>query len=409
MNFSHTPGGVSLLSVAEKFGAPVYVYDAGKIKEQYRKLKRAFPGDHVRIKYALKALNNPNILRLLRKEGAGLDAVSIQEVQLGLEAGFHSSEILFTPNCVSFDEIRQVVEAGVQVNIDSISMLEHFGHHYRNTVPCCIRINPHIVGGGNTHIQTGHIDSKFGISIHQMRHVLRIVEKENIRINGLHMHTGSDILDAGVFIQGAELMLDLAPGFADLEFIDFGSGFKVAYKEDDVTTDIEELGKAITERFEDFCKSYGRQLEMWFEPGKFLVSEAGYLLVPVNVIKQTTATVFAGVGSGQNHLIRPMFYDAYHHIVNLSNPSGTPRIYTVVGYICETDTFGWDRKISEIREGDILAICNAGAYGFTMSNNYNARPRPAEVLILDGEAHLIRESEKPADLNRNVIHLPSFG
>ena len=403
--FNPAPGGVSLIELAREYGTPLYVYDGNRIIEQYKKLKNAFPGDHVKIKYALKSLNNTNILKLLKKHGAGLDAVSIHEVQLGLEAGFPATEILFTPNCVSFEEIRKGVEAGVQVNIDSISMLEHFGHHYQDTVPCCIRINPHIVGGGNTHIQTGHIDSKFGISIHQLRHVLRIVEKEKIKVTGLHMHTGSDILDAGVFVQGAELLLETAMQFRDLEFIDFGSGFKVAYKEGDVTTDICELGKAITERFEAFCKEYGRRLELWFEPGKFLVSESGYLLVSVNVVKQTTSTVFAGVGSGQNHLIRPMFYDAYHHIVNISHPEGNPRIYTVVGYICETDTFGWDRKLNEVREGDVLAICNAGAYGYTMSNNYNARPRPAEVLILDGKAHLIRKAETLADLTRNVVDI----
>lgn len=407
--FKPTPGGVSLTAIAAEFGTPLYVYDGDKIIEQYRKLKAAFPGDHVKIKYALKALNNPNILKLLKNEGAGLDAVSIQEVQLGMKAGFKPEEILFTPNCVSFEEIQQAVNAGVQINIDNISMLEHFGHHYQNSVPCCIRINPHIVAGGNAHIQTGHIDSKFGISIHQMRHVLRVVEKEKIRVNGLHMHTGSDILDAGVFVQGAELLLETAMQFSDLEFIDFGSGFKVAYKENDVTTDIDELGKVIKERFDAFCKDYGKELELWFEPGKFLVSQAGYLLVSVNVVKQTTATVFAGVGSGQNHLIRPMFYDAYHHIVNISNPSGIPRIYTIVGYICETDTFGWDRKLSEIREGDVLAICNAGAYGYTMSNNYNGRPRPAEVLIYKGKAHLIRKSETLEDLTRNVIEVVNEG
>ncbi|MBL0342201.1 MAG: diaminopimelate decarboxylase [Bacteroidetes bacterium] len=402
--FNSAPGGVSLLEIAKQFGAPVYVYDSEKIISQYSKLKAAFPGEHVKIKYALKALNNPNILKLL-KNRAGLDAVSIHEVRLGLASGYLPTEILFTPNCVSFDELKLGVDAGVQINIDNISMLEHFGHLYGSTVPCCLRINPHIVGGGNTHIQTGHIDSKFGISIHQLRHVLRIVEKEKITINGLHMHTGSDILDAGVFVQGAELLLETAMQFKNLEFIDFGSGFKVSYKEGDVTTDIAELGKTLSSRFDLFCEEYGKKLELWFEPGKFLVSESGYLLVKVNVVKQTTSTVFAGVGSGQNHLIRPMFYDAYHHIENISNSTGNPRIYTVVGYICETDTFGWDRKLNEVREGDILAICNAGAYGYTMSNNYNARPRPAEVLILNGQPHLIRKEECEEDLMRNVLEI----
>ncbi|MBK9318854.1 MAG: diaminopimelate decarboxylase [Bacteroidetes bacterium] len=391
--------------IVEQYGTPLYLYDGDKIIDQYKRLIDSFSGVKLKVKYALKACNNINVLRLLLKQGSGLDAVSIQEVQLGLMAGFEPSEILFTPNSVAFEELVAAVELGVQVNIDNISLLEQFGHKYGNTIPCCIRINPHIVAGGTSHIQTGHIDSKFGISIHQLRHVLRIVEKEKIVVNGLHMHTGSDILDSGVFVRAADLLFEAAVNFSDLEFLDFGSGFKVAYKEDDVTTDVEELGKVITERFRSFCKEYGKELELWFEPGKFLVSESGALLVSVNVIKQTTATVFAGVNSGQNHLIRPMFYDAYHHIINLSNPNGTPRIYSVVGYICETDTFAVDRKLNEVREGDTLAILNAGAYGFTMSNNYNSRPRPAEVLMLDGKFHLIRKRETLDDITRNMIEI----
>lgn len=399
------PEGKLLLEIAKEYGTPLYVYHGEKIIAQLNKLQEAFAGTQLKIKYACKALNNINILRLLKQAGAGIDAVSVYEVHLALRAGFRPDEILFTPNGVSFEEIKAGVEAGVHINIDNISMLERFGHEYGNSIPCCIRINPHIIAGGNVHIQTGHIDSKFGISIHQLRHVLRIVESEKILVNGLHMHTGSDILDAEVFLRGAELLFDAAADFPDLQFIDFGSGFKVAYKEEDITTNVQELGKMLTERFHAFCNRYGRNLQLWFEPGKFLVSEAGVLLVKVNVVKQTTATVFAGVDSGQNHLIRPMFYDAYHHIENISNPQGTPRIYTVVGYICETDTFGWDRKLNEIHEGDILSIHNAGAYGYTMSNNYNARPRPAEVLVFNGKIQLIRKAETLDDLLRNMVEV----
>lgn len=404
-NDRYTVGGVDLLQVAGEFQTPLYVYDGDKIVSQYKRLTSAFKGVNLKIKYACKALSNQSIMKLLKSQGCGLDAVSIEEVQLGLHAGFAPEEILFTPNGVSFDEIRQGVEAGIVINIDNISILEHFGHEYGNKVPCCIRLNPHIVAGGNVHIQTGHIDSKFGISIYQIRHVERIIKTYGIRVCGLHVHTGSEILDAGVFLRAAELLFDAAKNFRDLEFIDFGSGFKVAYKEDDVTTDIEELGEQLSERFLEFCKSYGKELELWFEPGKFLVSEAGILLVSVNTVKQTMATVFAGVNSGQNHLIRPMFYDAYHHIVNISNPGGKPRIYTVVGNICETDTFGWDRKLNEVREGDVLAIQNAGAYGYTMSNNYNSRLRPAEVLIYKGEARLIRKRESLSDLLVNQVDI----
>lgn len=402
-NGNYLIGGIPALDIAQEFGNPVYVYHGEKILSQYERLRNAFASEKVKIKYACKALNNINIIRLLNKAGAGIDAVSICEVELALKAGLKPEEILFTPNGVSFDEIRAGVEAGVHINVDNISSLEQLGNVYGDSVPCCIRINPHIEAGGHSHIQTGHIDSKFGISIHQLRHVLRIVEKEKIHVNGLHMHTGSDILDSGVFLRGAEILFEAAEQFPALEFLDFGSGFKVAYKEDDVTTNVEELGKALMERFNAFCGHYGRELELWFEPGKFLVSEAGTLLVKVNVVKQTTATVFAGVNSGQNHLIRPMFYDSYHQIVNVSNPAGIPRIYTIVGYICETDTLGWDRKVNEIREGDILAIKNAGAYGYAMSNNYNARPRPAEVLVYKNKAQQIRRAETLDDITRTMI------
>lgn len=403
-NNAYYAGGVKLTDVAKEFGTPVYVYNADRIISQYKRLKNAFNPIDIKIKYACKALNNTAILKLLKNEGSGLDTVSINEVKLGLRAGFKPNEIIFTPNCVGIDEIKEAVDLGVHINIDNISILEQFGAIYGNTVSCCIRLNPHIMAGGNSKISTGHIDSKFGISIYQLRHVVRVVKSNNMLINGLHMHTGSDILDAGVFLQGAEILFDCAKDFPDLSFIDFGSGFKVAYKENDITTDIEELGQLLGSRFTAFCKEYGRELELWFEPGKFLVSEAGYFLVKSNVIKQTTATVFVGVDSGLNHLIRPMLYDSYHEIVNISNPDGKQRIYTVVGNICETDTFGWDRKLNEVHEGDILCFKNAGAYGITMASNYNARLKPAELLIYKGKTHLIRKRETLEDMILNEVN-----
>ncbi len=394
-----------LVKIAEEFGTPLYVYHGEKIENQYQRLKDAFKGVNVHLHYAMKALNNVNILRLLKQQGCGLDAVSIQEVQLGLRAGFEGRQIMFTPNCVDFEEIKEAVSLGVIINIDNISILEQFGHEYGSSVPCCLRLNPHIMAGGHSHISVGHIDSKFGISIYQLRHVQRVISSHKICVNGLHMHTGSDILDAEVFLRGAELLFEAAESFPDLEFMDFGSGFKVGYKEGDIVTDIEQMGERISEAFKAFCGHYGRELELWFEPGKFIVSESGSLLVKANVIKQTTSTVFVGVNSGQNHLIRPMFYDAYHHIENISNPNATPRIYSVVGYICETDTLGYDRKLAEVKEGDILRIKNAGAYAYSMSNNYNARLRPAEVLFYKGKAHLIRKEETLEDITRNEIEV----
>jgi diaminopimelate decarboxylase len=394
-----------LLAASKEYGTPLYVYHGEKIESQYNRLRGAFQGVNVHLHYAMKALNNINILKIIKGLGSGLDAVSIQEVKLGLRAGFKAEEIMYTPNCVSFDEIKEAVEMGVMINIDNISILDRFGHEFGGDVPCCIRLNPHIMAGGNSNISVGHIDSKFGISIYQLRHVQRVVETHKMKINGLHMHTGSDILDADAFLRGAELLFDAAHQFPDLEFMDFGSGFKVGYKEGDIVTDIEDIGSKISKAFTEFCSSYGRELQLWFEPGKFIVSEAGSLLVEVNVVKTTTSNVFAGVNSGQNHLIRPMLYDAYHHIQNITNPNGTPRLYSVVGYICETDTLGYDRQITEIREGDILRIKNAGAYAFSMSNNYNARLRPAEALFYNGELNLIRRQESLEDLIRNEIEI----
>jgi len=392
-----------LLAIADQFGTPVYVYDAEKIKFQYNRLCNAFSKiEDLQINYAVKALSNLSILKFISSLGAGLDTVSIQEVRLALKAGADASTIIYTPNGVSLEEIEQVAEMGVQINIDNLSILEQFGTKHPK-VPVCIRINPHVMAGGNSNISVGHIDSKFGISIHQMPHLLRIVENTGMNINGIHMHTGSDILDIGVFIYASEILFEAAKNFKDLDFIDFGSGFKVPYKPGDIETDIEELGEKLTHRFETFCKEYGKELRLVFEPGKFLVSESGKFLARVNVIKQTTSTIFTGIDTGFNHLIRPMFYGSHHEIHNISSSEGKERFYTVVGYICETDTFANNRRISEIKEGDILAFSNAGAYCYSMASNFNSRYRPAEVLWYNNKAHLIRERETFDDLIQHQV------
>lgn len=402
-NGQYTIGECDVDQLVAKYGTPLYVYDTDIIRTRYEQLTAAFVNTKLSVKYACKALSNLNILKFIKSLGAGLDTVSVQEIMLGVHAGFDADQIIYTPNSVGMDEIDEAVRMGVHINIDNLSVLEHFGEKYGANVPVCIRINPHIMGGGNLNISTGHIDSKFGISIHQMRHVERIVRSYNLKVNGLHMHTGSDILDTDVFMRAADILFEQAMMFPDLQFLDFGSGFKVPYKPDDYATDVEELGRELTAKFKAFCTSYGRELGLWFEPGKFLVSEAGTFLVKVNAIKQTTSAVFVGVDSGLNHLIRPMLYNAWHTITNLSNPGGKQRIYTVVGNICETDTFGWDRKLNEVREGDILAFSNAGAYGFSMSSNYNSRYKPAEVMITAGNDKLITRRESFEDLIRNQI------
>lgn len=392
-----------LLNIAKTYGDPVYVYDSATIISQFKRLTKAFSSvKRLQLNYAAKALSNITILKLMNSLGSGLDTVSIQEVQLGLLAGFKPESIIFTPNGVSLEEIEEASKLGVRINIDNLSILEQFGSTHPN-VPVCIRINPHVMAGGNSNISVGHIDSKFGISIHQIPHLLRIVELTKMNINGIHMHTGSDILDIDVFLYASEILFETAKNFKNLDFIDFGSGFKVPYNESDIETNVEELGKKLSARFNEFCKEYGKELTLAFEPGKFLVSEAGFFLAKVNVVKQTTSTVFASIDSGFNHLIRPMLYGSSHAIENISNPSGRERYYSVVGYICETDTFASNRRINEITEGDILSFRNAGAYCFTMASNYNSRFRPPEVLWHEGRAILIRERETFEDLVKNQV------
>lgn len=391
-------GGVQACHIAEQAGTPVYVYDSAIMARQAKRLQEAFKATPTRFMYACKALTNMAVLKHIRTLGLGLDTVSIEEVEIGLRAGFKPEEILFTPNMVPFSEYERAVELGVHINIDNIPMLERFGHAYGGRVPVCLRINPHIMAGGNERISTGHIDSKFGISIHQLRHVERVVASHSLRVEGLHMHTGSDILDTEVFLRAAELLLETAAVFPHLRFLDLGSGFKVPYKPDDIATDVEDLGQQLCARMQRFNAARAVPVELWFEPGKFVVSEAGVLLVSVSLVKQTTATIFAGVDSGLNHLIRPMLYGSYHGIVNVSRPEGRKRIYTVVGYICETDTFAFDRQLPEVHEGDVLAFLNTGAYGYSMASNYNSRLRPAEVLVKDGQATLVRRRESLEDL-----------
>jgi diaminopimelate decarboxylase len=392
-NGSYNIQNITFESLAREFGTPLYVYDASKIVAQQASLKQAFEGVDLKIKFAAKALTNISVLKLMRKNGVGVDIVSIQEAHIALKAGFTPAEINFTPSGVEFEEVIQAVDLGVSLNLDNLSVLEKFGKKYGSAYPCGLRLNPNIMAGGNLKISTGHSNSKFGISIAQLDDIRKLMAQYKITISGLHIHTGSEIIEVDVFMKMADILFGIAKDFPALTFLDFGGGFKVAYKKGDKITDVRALGEMLTATFDKFHKSSGKKLELWIEPGKYLVSEAGYLLVTTNVVKPTPTVTFVGVNSGLNHLIRPMMYDAYHNIINVSNPAAAQKTYTVVGNICETDTLGTDREISEVREGDLLILENAGAYGYMMASNYNSRLRPAEVMIIDGKAKLIRERD----------------
>lgn len=392
-----------LKEIAKEFGTPVYVYYAEKIAEQYQKLKKAFEEQDVLFFYASKALTNVNILSYIRGLGANVDCSSINEAKLAIHAGFSPSNILYTSNGISFDEIAEAKSLGININIDSLSNLDKFGEAYGNSYPVGIRLRPNILAGGNLKISTGHDKSKFGIPVDQVDRILEIVNKHQLNIKTLHIHTGSEIQDVDIFVQGIDVLFQLSHHFKDLKVIDLGGGFKVPYKEGDSETDMNLLAEKVRSGFQKHKEETGRHLQVWFEPGKFLVSEAGYLVTEVNVMKETSATTFVSVNSGFNHLLRPMFYDAYHKIENISNPDGKPGTYTVVGNICETDTFAWQREINETKEGDLLVFHNAGAYGFEMASNFNSRYRPAEVMVKEGKPFLIRRRETFEDLLRNQV------
>ena len=392
-----------LIAAAKEFGTPLYVYDADNITAQYQKLTSAFAKTDTKFFYACKALTNVNILKHIKSIGCNVDCSSINEVKLALLAGFEPGNILYTSNGIHFSEIAEAQSLGVNINIDSLSNLEKFGKKFGYSYPVGIRLRPNIMAGGNIKISTGHDKSKFGIPIDELDKIVALVNKYDLLIQNLHIHTGSDIKDADVFVKGIKVLFDIIPQFKELSSIDLGGGFKVPYKKGDAETNMPLLAQKVHDAFTNHPNPNGKHLQVWFEPGKFLVSAAGYLIAEVNVIKENSNTTFIGLNTGFNHLIRPMMYDAYHTIENISNPDGTEKEYTIVGNICETDTFAWDRKISEIREGDLLVFKNAGAYGFEMASNFNSRLKPAEVMIKDGKAQLIRKRDVFDDLLTNQI------
>jgi len=381
--------------IAEEFGTPVYVYGERYIQRQLRLLVESITYQPKKILYAVKANFNPYILEIFKKAGVGIDAVSPGEIALALKVGFSPKDILFTGNNITDEEMDFAVEKGVLLNIDSLSRLEKFGKKYpRYNV--CVRINPDVGAGHHDHCITGGPKSKFGIWYSEVEEIKRIAESHQLKIIGIHQHIGSQILEVEKFLIAMEVLLRVAPSFPDLEFIDFGGGLGVPYRPKENLLAIKELGQKMSEGFSDFCRKYGRKLTLVIEPGRYLVAESAFLLTRVNTVKRNPdGRVFVGVDSGFNHLIRPAMYGSFHPITNISNLDGKKEKVDVVGNLCESgDKFAEDREIRQAREGDLILIGVAGAYGYSMSSNYNLRPRLTEVLVkTDGTLQLIRKRE----------------
>ncbi|NQV91627.1 diaminopimelate decarboxylase [Candidatus Woesearchaeota archaeon] len=395
----------NLKNLAEKYGTPLYVYEGDLILQRYHELYNFIPWKKLQIYYAMKANYNIAILKLLEKEGANIDAVSPGDILMAMEAGFTKERILFTANKITNEEMHEVQKLGVLFNIGSISRLEKYGQSYPGS-EVCIRFNPDVVAGENKNVATGGENSKFGIFLEKVDDVVNICNHHNLKVVGIHEHTGSGIPETVQMMQGMKNILNLITPkrFPDLRFVDFGGGFKVPYHPDEKRLDYHLFGKEVVTIFSEFCQSYGKELEMYFEPGKYLVAESGNLIVEVTEIKQNPGKVIIGTNSGFPQLIRPMFYGAYHHIINLSNPEGPLKEYDIVGNICESgDCFAVDRELPEIREGDFLVIQNAGAYCYSMGGVYNLRAMPAEVLMVDGKDQLVRKRLSNQELIKSIV------
>jgi diaminopimelate decarboxylase len=402
-----TLSGVEVDTLVQQYGSPLYVYDVDRITHQFTKMTNSFKLFPHKIHFAVKALTNVSIVKHLGKLGCGVDAVSAGEIQVALKAGVPAENIIFTPSGPSQYALDLAYKLGVMITLDSLSSLRYWGENYVDK-PCAIRINPHVLAGGDDKISVAGIDSKFGISMNFIDQIMEIVNEYGIIVEGLHIHTGSDISNGNDYFDAVDRLITVSSQFQDLTFLDFGSGFKLRYHKPnsptDNETDLDNYADMLKQRWESIKEKEGKELEFRFEPGKYLVGDAGYFITTANVVKEGPVCTFVSVNSGLNHLIRPMMYSkAYHKITNVSNPEGELKKYNVVGYICETDTFGTDRMLNEVRAGDHIVLHNAGAYCFTMASNYNMRERPAEVAVRSGVHKLITKRETFEDMVKNQI------
>lgn len=395
----------ALVQLARRYGTPLYVYDGGLIQKRYAELYSFIKWPKLKILYAMKANSNFHILRLLMKKGAFIDAVSPAEALLALRAGFAPDSILYTANNITDEEMHEVRKLDVLMNIGSLSRLEKYGRAFPGT-DVCLRFNPDVVAGEHKNVQTGGSLTKFGILLDDADRAKEIADAYNLRVVGLHEHTGSGISATEKVFESMDNLLGIAEParFPHLEFIDFGGGFKVPYNPNEKRINYLSFGRGISGRFSRFCSKYGRKLWMYFEPGKYIVAEAGCLVVQANTLKNNNGRLIAGVNSGFNHLIRPLLYSAYHHIINLTNPKGAIKKYDVCGNLCETgDRFAEQREINEIREGDFLAVMNAGAYCYSMASLYNLRPLPVEVLICNRKSFVARKRLSSSELVEAIV------
>lgn len=384
--------GLSVEALTFEYGTPTYLYNLDTITERISALKNhlgKYPDTH--FLYAIKANYNPHIVRHIIARGFGIDAVSIEEVKMALMCGCAKENIMYTENNISDREMEEVHELGILLNIGSLTRLQRFAKRYPGS-DVCVRFNPDVGAGSHESNITGGADSKFGISHEQVDSVPEIAREYGLNVIGIHSHIGSGWLSVDEPLEAMDAILNIANRFRDLKFIDLGGGFGVPYRPEEKPLDLEVLGNAYQQKFSQFCRQYGRDLEMRFEPGRYVVAESGHLLTRVTDKKTSPdGRIFVGTDTGMNQLVRPAMYGSYHPVTNISNPAGALQSCDICGNVCEcADYFARDRHIPEARIGDLLSIDVAGAYGMSMASNYQLRALPAEILVADGVATLIR-------------------
>ncbi len=405
-------GGVSAASLAERYGTPLYVYEAGRIRDAYATLQRAFDVPDLRIHFATKANSNPWILRILAHAGAWADVVSPGEILMARTAGFPARRLLYNGNSASDAELREAVEQRVRINVESLSQLRRLGT-VAPGVAVSIRFNIYVGGGHHSHVITGGPESKFGIDWELADEARALAGQGRLRIAGVHCHIGSGVLQAERFVEAVTNLLTVARRFPDLETVNFGGGIGIPYRRGDRELAVDRLGALLTAEYDRFCAAYGARPALCLEPGRFLVARSGTLLCRVTAVNQARKYLFAGTDSGFNHLVRPAMYGSYHHVEPVEPRSGEPRETVLTGNICESgDVFTRDeegivpRALAPLEEGDLVAIRDTGAYGFAMASRYNSFPLPAEVLVEDGADTLIRRRDTLPQLLDNIPGLP---
>lgn len=401
-------GGADACDIADEYGTPVFVIDENRIRDNYQRFYNAFSKYYPDFKvfYACKANTNLAVLKILEDEGCCIDAVSPGEVYISRKMGFPGDRILFTGNNITNDELKYVLDQGAVLNIDSVSALKRLAEIIEpNGLKISFRVNPMVGAGHHDHCITGGVMSKFGIMDSEAVEVYKLAKELGFNPIGMHSHIGSGILDPEPFKLAIESTIDIAgkvhkEAGIDFEFVDFGGGVGIPYTPEENTVDIDRFAKENVELFKEKLAEYDMgNPTMYLEPGRYLVGDASVLLVRVNSVKESYRK-FIGVDAGFNTLLRPAMYDSYHHIVVANNMNAPVKEeIDIAGNVCESgDLFARDRPMPEIKEGDLLGILNAGAYGFTMSSNYNSRPLTPEVLVENGNCHLVREKETFDDL-----------